>query len=41
MSVISEPATVVMRFWTFLPFHQFFLSPRVKRSMIISNEYGI
>ena len=41
MSVISEPSTVVMRSGTFLPFQQFFPSPRVKRNMIISNEYGI
>ena len=28
-------------FWNFLILYQFFFSPKVKRSVIISNKYGI
>ena len=30
-----------MIFWDFLMFYQFFLSPQVKRSVIISNKHGV
>ena len=31
---------IVTIFWDFLMFDQIFLSPQVKRSVIISNKYG-
>ena len=41
MSVISEPATVVIIFLNFLIFFKFFLSPQVKWSVIIFAKSGV
>ena len=35
------PTIIVIIFWDFLIFDQIFLSPQVKRSVIISNKHGI
>ena len=32
---------IVIMFWDFLMFYQIFFSPQVKRSVIITNNYGI
>ena len=32
---------MVIIFWNFLLFDQIFLSPQVKRSLVISDKYGI
>ena len=36
--IFQGAATMVIIFWEFLMFYQFFLSPEVKRSLIISNK---
>ena len=42
VKVKASPATImVIIFWDFLMFDQIFLSPQVKRSVIISNKHGI
>ena len=41
ISVISEPATVVIIFLNFLIFFKFFLSPQVKWSVIIFAKSGV
>ena len=38
---LSTNIILVVIFWDFLIFHQIFISPQVKRSVIISNKLGI
>ena len=42
MLTSEDLATIlVLKFWDFLMFCQIFLSPQVKRILIISNKHGI
>ena len=38
---MSSSTILAIPFYEFLMFHQIFLSPQVKRMVIISNKYGI
>ena len=41
MPHFALPTIIFIIFWDFFIFYQIFLSPRVKRSAIISNKHGI
>ena len=39
--LVLDATILVIIFWDFLMFYQIFLSPQVKRIVIISSKYGI